>query len=102
MEKETPKKLGSIKIKIESKEDGIYISSDDMPGLWLWGNPDTVFQDLIPTIQKLYELSHGKNVDVRAEERPQTSSERLSNITQIPQCFNIYEHKEMQSNRLNG
>lgn len=62
------KPLATIRIKIEIRNDGtVYISSNDMPGLWLWGkNQDQVFQSIIPTIEELYKDRQGEAVEVKA------------------------------------
>ena len=96
------KRLCTIKIKIESKADGIYVSSDDMPGLWLWGDPDIVSNDIIPTIRELFLLNEGKTVVVKADDRPQSNQERLRNIEKMPERFAIYECNEMRSSELHG
>ena len=61
------KPLAIIRIKIQARHDGtIYISSEDMPGLWLWGKDrDQVFRSIAPTIEELYRLNEGRTVKVR-------------------------------------
>ena len=61
------KPLTTICIKIQTRHDGtVYISSDDMPGLWLWGkNHDLVFRSIAPTIEELYRLNEGRTIKVR-------------------------------------
>ena len=61
------KPLATIHIKIEIRNDGtVYISSNDMPGLWLWGkNQDQVFQSIIPTIEELYKDQQGEAVEAK-------------------------------------
>jgi len=90
-------KICTVTINIDSKENGVYISSDDVPGLWLWGNIETVYEDIAPTIRELYLLNQGRNVDVEPEEVQQSASERLAGLETIPRRFNIYEHKEVRS-----
>ena len=60
------KPLATIRIKIQTRGDGtVYISSDDMPGLWLWGKDhDQVFRSIVPTIEELYKLNEGRTVKV--------------------------------------
>lgn len=59
--------LATIRIKIHTRRDGIiYISSEDMPGLWLWGRDhDQVFRGIAPTIEELYKLNEGRTVKAR-------------------------------------
>jgi hypothetical protein len=61
------KPLTTICIKIQTRRDGtVYISSDDMPGLWLWGKDhDLIFRSIAPTIEELYRLNEGRAVKVR-------------------------------------
>jgi hypothetical protein len=61
------KPLATIRIKIQTRRDGaIYITSDDMPGLWLWGKDhEQVFRSIAPTIEELYKLNEGRTVKAR-------------------------------------
>lgn len=57
----------TVKIRIENRGGCIYVSSDDVEGLWIWGkDPEQVFQNIIPAIQTLYKYNHGIEVEVRA------------------------------------
>jgi hypothetical protein len=61
------KPLVTIRIKIQTRSDGtVYISSDDIPGLWLWGRDrDQVFKSVAPTIEELFRYNKGLKVKVR-------------------------------------
>lgn len=61
------KPVATICIKIRPRRDGtIYISSDDMPGLWLWGRDhDQVFRSIGPTIEELYRYNKCQKVKAR-------------------------------------
>ena len=61
------KLLATIRIDIQTRRDGtVYISSDDMPGLWLWGKDhDQVFRSIAPTIEELYRCNKGQAEKVR-------------------------------------
>lgn len=65
--------LATIRIKIQTRRDGtVYISSDDIPGLWLWGRDrDQVFRSIAPTIEELYRHNKGRTVKVRVTPRSQ-------------------------------
>lgn len=67
------KLLATIRIKIQPRRDGtVYISSDDMPGLWLWGkNHNQVFRSIGPTIEELYRRNKGRTVKARVTPRSQ-------------------------------
>ncbi len=55
-----------IHLERQTKDGVLYLSSKDLPGLWLWGkDPERVFESVVPTITKLYELNEGLAVDVR-------------------------------------
>jgi hypothetical protein len=56
-----------LRIKIQARSDGtVYISSDDIPGLWLWGREcDQVFRSIAPTIEELYKFNEGRTVKAR-------------------------------------
>ncbi len=59
-----------IRLKIEHHEGTIYISSDDLPGLWLWGSdPKEVFDSIAPSIKSLYKLNEGLEVEVKEAKR---------------------------------
>ena len=55
-----------ILITVETRGDTIYVSSKDVPGLWLWGkDPEKVFRNIAPAIQALYKHNLDLEVDVR-------------------------------------
>ena len=60
------KPFETVKIKILFREGRFYISSEQIPGLWLWGKDlNTLFENLNPAIQALYKHNRGFEVDVR-------------------------------------
>ena len=69
------KPLATIRIKIQTRGDGtVYISSEEMPGLWLWGKDhDQVFRSIAPTIEELYRLNEGRTVKAREAPRSQSA-----------------------------
>ena len=55
-----------VRIKIEYRSGIFHLSSDDVPGLWLWGkDPDAVFPDVVPAIKYLYKHNQGRDVIVK-------------------------------------
>ncbi len=61
--------METVRIKIEHRAGSIYVSSDDVPGLWLWGkDPDQVLNNVAPAIKALYKHNHG--IEVEVEEVP--------------------------------
>ena len=62
----TTEPIDVIHLNRETRDGVLYISSDDLPGLWLWGNdPEVVFNNVIPTIAKLYMYNNGINVEIK-------------------------------------
>ncbi|HEX9626105.1 MAG TPA: hypothetical protein VGA00_04130 [Acidiferrobacterales bacterium] len=55
----------SVTIKTESRAGTIYVSSEDIEGLWLWGSdPDLLFRNIAPAIKTLYKHNYGIEVIV--------------------------------------
>ena len=55
-----------IRITIENRDGCLYISSKDVPGLWLWGkDPEIVVRNIVPAIKTLYRDNRGLEVEVR-------------------------------------
>ena len=72
-----------VTIKVESREGRTYVSSDDVPGLWLWGSdPERVFGDIIPAITALYR--HNRALRVRVEP---VSGDRWASVPSEPRRF---------------
>lgn len=58
--------IETVRIKIVKRDGRFYISSDDVPGLWLWGGDlGKLFEDVAPTIQDLYRMNRGMDVEVQ-------------------------------------
>ena len=54
-----------VRIKISKRDGRFYISSDDVPGLWLWGNDlARLLKNIAPAIQYLYKYNRGIEVEV--------------------------------------
>lgn len=61
------KPMTTVRLNVEDRAGVLYVSSNDVPGLWLWGSdPDEVFASVIPTIRDLYQCNLG--LIVRVEE----------------------------------
>ena len=59
----------TVHVKISYRGHRYYVSSNDLPGLWLWGeNLDELLDDIGPTIQDLYKYNRGIDVDVEVKE----------------------------------
>ena len=61
----TDQTIETVRIKIEEREGCVYVSSDDVPGLWLWGkDSDQVLNNVVPAIKVLYKHNRGIDVEV--------------------------------------
>jgi hypothetical protein len=87
------KPLTTVRIKIQTRLDGtIYISSDDMPGLWLWGRDHgQVFRSIAPTIEELYRLNEGRTVKAREA----LSSRFVRWFAQGSRCKHLQDYRYM-------
>lgn len=60
------KPIATIHLDKKSKDGVLYLSSKDLPGLWLWGaDPEQVYESIIPTIIKLYRYNDGIKVEIK-------------------------------------
>jgi len=60
--------IQTVRIKIAYRSNRFYVSSDDVPGLWLWGSDfGELLKDVGPTIQDLYKFNHGIDVEVKED-----------------------------------
>lgn len=94
--------LATIHIKKDFRADGtVYISSDDMPGLWLWGKDhDLVYRSIIPTIAELYKLNQGEPVKVQAA--PISGLARWFAQDKISDTYMIYPAAQLSEHSLRG
>jgi hypothetical protein len=71
--------------------DGVlYLSSKDLPGLWLWGKDrEQVFSNVAPTIAKLFELNEGKAVEIK-EACPKDTKSRWFGGGRVCDTFEVY------------
>ena len=54
-----------LSIRAEWRDGTLYLSSDDVPGLFLSGDDqEAVMHDLIPAIKALFKMNRGVDVDV--------------------------------------
>ncbi len=58
--------IATIHLERKNNDGVLYISSKDLPGLWLWGaDSEQVLKDVVPTIAKLYEYNDGLVVEIK-------------------------------------
>ena len=64
--------IATVRLKVEHDTTGrIYLSSDDLPGFWLWGiDPEYVFSLIPLTIRDLHRDNQGFDVEVRKAQPP--------------------------------
>ena len=54
-----------IQIKVDQRGKRFYLSSDEIPGLWLWGKDlEQLQKDLIPTVKYLYKANKGIDIQI--------------------------------------
>lgn len=94
--------INTIKLNVKFRDNGsVFISSDDMEGLWLWGDdPEKVFQHIVPTIKALYKANQHMEVDVKPIR--QSPEGRLSDIQSEPRLFEIYRQAERRGSNKHG
>lgn len=57
--------IETVTVNIKRRgENYVFLSSKDVPGLFLWGEPDKVFSNLAPVIKVLYRENRNTDVDV--------------------------------------
>jgi hypothetical protein len=57
--------IETVRVNVEYREGCVYVSSNDVPGLWLWGkNSAQVFNNIAPAIKILYKYNRGMDVEV--------------------------------------
>ena len=79
-----------VSIRVQQKPMGIFISSEDVPGLFLWGSdPEAVLADVVPAIERLYK--HNRHLDV--EVLPWAMPARNSSGELVPHRFAVYRRQ---------
>ena len=94
--------LQVIHLTVEERHGSTYISSEDMPGLWLWGpDPEKVFHDIPIALQELYKFKSGTDVVAR----PKTAGERLARHLGAelePDTYEIFPVSSVKQDGVNG
>lgn len=86
--------IAVIHLKREMRDGVLYISSDDLPGLWLWGNdPEAVFSNVMPTITKLYMYNNDINVEIKEIHNKKKGIFNWFVHDQICDTFGVYSIK---------
>lgn len=97
--KEEP--LEVVHLDVEQRQGQVYVSSKDVPGLWLWGSPEQVFSDVCPVLEQLYK--HQRGLDVVAREQDEgTRPQAQLGVKRIPHTYLIYRTSSERQERVNG
>jgi hypothetical protein len=93
--------LGRIHLQVEDRHGTLYVSSKDLPGLFLWGNdPEDVLAKVKPTIRQLFRLN--EHVDVSVIEAPTSKEARWSGLDVMANVFEVYRADSGAKNSKNG
>lgn len=80
-----------VRVKLESRSCGLVVTSDDVPGLFLWGkDPERVFADIKPVIQMLFRENENRDVEVVEERLPSWSPAG----EMVPTTFVIHDNTQ--------
>lgn len=91
-----------VRLKVEHRQGSTYVSSSDMPGLWLWGpDPEKVFHDVPIALQELYKHKSGTEVIAK----PKTTGSQLSyhfGAEREPDTYEIFPVSEAKQDGVSG
>lgn len=94
--------LQVVHLKVEQRQGSIYVSSEDMPGLWLWGSdPERVFHDVPIALEKLYKHSRGQEV-VAKEKKTGERFVRCFGLERASEVYEIFPVSEIKQDGVNG
>ena len=58
-------RVEEVQVNVEARGSQVYVSSTDVPGLWLWGSdPGALFDQIPSAIEALYRHNRGERVRV--------------------------------------
>lgn len=82
--------MATVRISIQNKNGTFYITSDDVPGLWLWGkDPEDLLASVVPALKALYEHNDGVVVDVKEADKGRTPAGSEGHISDTYEIFKI-------------
>lgn len=80
-----------VRIDVTNKPFGWLITSEDVPGLYLWGrDPEALFADIGPTIASLMWHNESRKVEVV----PRESGSRSPYADAMPRVYTIVDRNE--------
>ena len=81
--------VGRVNLQMENRGDTFYVSSSDLPGLFLWGKDvDAVLGKVKPTIRELFRLN--RELDVSVQEAPGEWQQGWSGRDHVASSFEVY------------
>ena len=91
--------VGRVNLQMENRGDTFYVSSSDLPGLFLWGKDvDAVLGKVKPTIRELFRLN--RELDVSVQETPAERQRGWSGLEHAARSFEVYAvHRGVQPTR---
>ena len=93
--------LETVKLRVENRQGTLYVSSADVPGLYLWGaDPEDVFGAVIPTIEALYKHNRDLNVEARRPSEARTVGWRT--VKTEPTELQIFVKASREQSQANG
>ena len=74
--------ISRVRLSVRERHGRIFISSEDVPGLYLWGSdPDKVWQSVIPAIKSLFKHNEGREVEVSPDQpEPWSQAEHIPTV----------------------
>jgi hypothetical protein len=93
--------LETVKLRVENRQGTLYVSSTDVPGLYLWGDdPEDVFGAVIPTIEALYK--HNRDLTVEARRSSEGDADRWRTVETEPTEVQIFIKASREQSQANG
>jgi len=91
-----------VHLKVEHRQGNTYVSSEDMPGLYLWGqDPEKVFHDVPIALQELYQYKN----DLKVIARPKIAGESLVRrlgVEREPDIYELFPVSAVKRDGVNG
>lgn len=94
--------LQVVHLKIEHRHGSTYVSSQDMPGLYLWGpDPEKVFHDVQIALQELYKFKSGTDVVARPRTKGAALARHLG-AEREPDTYELFPVSSVKQDGVNG
>ena len=94
--------LQVVHLKVEHRHGSTYVSSEDMPGLYLWGqDPEKIFHDVPIALQELYKYKSGTEVVARPKIGEVALARHLGTERE-PDIYEIFPVSSLKQDGVNG